>query len=67
MLSLLLLFLLQLLLFICCIQATYEHRIIGLQILGIVVVEFNQSSSRNLAKQRKTGKSDLMFDSLYDE
>nr|CAG8525535.1 5131_t:CDS:10 [Entrophospora candida] len=36
------------------IQATYEHRIIGLQILGIVVVEFNQPSSRNLARQRKT-------------
>ncbi|CAJ0768992.1 1055_t:CDS:10 [Entrophospora sp. SA101] len=36
------------------LEATYEHRIIGLQILGIVVVEFNQPSSRNLARQRKT-------------
>ncbi|CAG8723361.1 12142_t:CDS:10, partial [Acaulospora morrowiae] len=36
------------------LQSTVHHMIVGLQILAIVVSEMNQSSTRNLTRQRKT-------------
>ncbi|RUS20332.1 Exportin-7-B [Endogone sp. FLAS-F59071] len=46
------------------LQATIEHRIVGLQILSVVVQEINQPlPPRNLARHRKTGmpKRDMVL------